>query len=473
MSEFQSNNLLERKIQLIINKYKSPLIYENMKLKCDKLIYFLDIFREEEIIKKNRKWLFINIDSINNIKKINQVFSYLKQYDKNLEILGNKKGEFILDITEFLLNSKKYIEEEIKNLIIEIKEKIEIEFKLKCYISLANNKFLSIISNIKLKEEKKEDLFILKNNKKEIDNFLLNYPIKLLKNRFFFNLILEIFNILKINHLGQIKSNLMYLSEILSDSYINILSMSLGIGDIYQYKMFKPDYKQTSVKFKINENDNPIEISLNRLEFICHKLYKEFYSNKFKCYTISIMINISDDKIIKKSKRYNSLFNSFEDIFKYGKEILLQLFDILNDNEKFLVQKITIALKNIINFEFLSDEIWNKEHSLSTIYSDKKSKNKKNNYMENFIKSSKKKLNENKSKKLEIKRNNSLQDITSFINNNIENKKPKKSKSNDSKSSPSNKHIHLIRKGKKTKSKSKIQTKSLDSFLINKNNPKQ
>ena len=249
--------------------------------------------------------------------------------------------------------------------------------------------------------------------------------------------------------------------------------MSLGIGDIYQYKMFKPDYKQTSVKFKINENDNPIEISLNRLEFICHKLYKEFYSNKFKCYTISIMIYISDDKIIKKSKRYNSLFNSFEDIFKYGKEILLQLFDILNDNEKFLVQKITIALKNIINFEFLSDEIWNKEHSLSTIYSDKKSKNKKNNYMENFIKSSKKKLNENKSKKLEIKRNNSLQDITSFINNNIENKKSKKSKSNDSKSSPSNKHIHLIRKGKKTKSKSKIQTKSLDSFLINKNNPKQ
>ena len=40
MSKFQEKNLVQQKIELIINKYKSPLIYENRKIKCEKIIFF-------------------------------------------------------------------------------------------------------------------------------------------------------------------------------------------------------------------------------------------------------------------------------------------------------------------------------------------------------------------------------------------------------------------------------------------------
>ena len=126
MNKFQENNLVQKKIELIINKYKSPLIYENRKIKCEKIIFFLDKFRENEIIKKNRKWLSMNIISVIDIKRLNYIFIYLKQFDKNLEILGNRRGEFILDITEYLLNLNLISDEEIEQFIINIKNNIEI-----------------------------------------------------------------------------------------------------------------------------------------------------------------------------------------------------------------------------------------------------------------------------------------------------------------------------------------------------------
>ena len=187
MNKFQENNLVQKKIELIINKYKSPLIYENRKIICEKIIFFLEHFRENEIIKKNRKWLCINIISVRDIKILNYIFIYLKQFDKNIEILGNRKGEFILDISEYLLNLNLISDEEIEQFIIKIKNNIEKINKGKSYISMANNKFLSIISNIKLIDENKKNIFILKNNKYVIDTFLINYPIKILENKFFFN----------------------------------------------------------------------------------------------------------------------------------------------------------------------------------------------------------------------------------------------------------------------------------------------
>ena len=41
MSKFKENNLVKQKIELIINKYKSPLIYENRRIICEKIIFFL------------------------------------------------------------------------------------------------------------------------------------------------------------------------------------------------------------------------------------------------------------------------------------------------------------------------------------------------------------------------------------------------------------------------------------------------
>jgi len=477
MNKFQENNLVQKKIELIINKYKSPLIYENRKIICEKIIFFLEHFRENEIIKKNRKWLCINIISVRDIKILNYIFIYLKQFDKNIEILGNRKGEFILDISEYLLNLNLISDEEIEQFIIKIKNNIEKINKGKSYISMANNKFLSIISNIKLIDENKKNICILKNNKYVIDTFLINYPIKILENKFFFNTTLEIFNILKINFLGDIKLNLIYLSELFPDSYINYLSITLGIGDIYQYKSFKPKSQEFTNKIELTENNDIIEVLIKKLEYICIKLYKYIYSNKFLGSILSLLIFIKDDRIIKKSKRNNSFYNSFEDIFHNAKELLFELLNRLNDNEKILIQKISLSLKHIINFESLSNEIWEKEHKIFETHSEKKRKNKNN--LVNFLNISKNKKKENKNEEIPLQNNkkninNSLTDITKFIDNkvNIEKKDHNRSKSLQTNPSP-NKYIHLIKRGKKSKSKSKskqknnIKSKKLDSFGFN------
>ena len=436
MSKFQEKNVVQQKIELIINKYKSPLIYENRKIICEKIIFFLEHFRENEIIKKNRKWLCINIISVRDIKILNYIFIYLKQFDKNIEILGNRKGEFILDISEYLLNLNLISDEEIEQFIIKIKNNIEKINKGKSYISMANNKFLSIISNIN-----------------------------------------EIFNILKINFLGDIKLNLIYLSELFPDSYINYLSITLGIGDIYQYKSFKPKSQEFTNKIELTENNDIIEVLIKKLEYICIKLYKYIYSNKFLGSILSLLIFIKDDRIIKKSKRNNSFYNSFEDIFHNAKELLFELLNRLNDNEKILIQKISLSLKHIINFESLSNEIWEKEHKIFETHSEKKRKNKNN--LVNFLNISKNKKKENKNEEIPLQNNkkninNSLTDITKFIDNkvNIEKKDHNRSKSLQTNPSP-NKYIHLIKRGKKSKSKSKskqknnIKSKKLDSFGFN------
>ena len=475
MSKFQEKNLVQQKIELIINKYKSPLIYENRKIKCEKIIFFLDKFRENEIIKKNRKWLSMNIISVIDIKRLNYIFIYLKQFDKNLEILGNRRGEFILDITEYLLNLNLISDEEIEQFIINIKNNIEKVIKGKFYISLANNKFLSIIANMKLIDENKDNIFILKNNKHVIDSFLVNYPIKILENKFIFDLTLETFNILKIKFLGDIKLNLIYLSELFPDSYINYLSMTLGIGDIFQYKNFKPQSQDFTIKIELNEKDNVIDILIKKLEYICIKLYKYIYSNKFLGSILSLLIFIKDDRIIKKSRRNNSFYNSFEDIYKNGKELLFELLNRLKDDEKLLIQKISLSLKHIINFDSLSNEIWEKEHQYLETHSEKKRNNKNN--IKNFLNISKKQKKENKVDEIplqnkKINLNNTLTDITKFIDNkvNIEKKDTSRSKSIQTNQSQ-NKYIHLIKKGKKSKSKSKsknnIKTTKLDSYGFN------
>ena len=480
MSKFKENNLVKQKIDLIINKYKSPLIYENRRIVCEKIIFFLDKFRENEIIKKNRKWLCINIFSVKDIKTINQIFSYLKQFDKNLEILENRKGEFILDISEYLLNLNLISDEEIEQFIINIKNNIEKVIKDKFFISLANNKFLGIISNIKIINENKKNIFILKNNKYIIDTFLANYPINILENKFFFDLTLETFNILKIKFLGDIKLNLIYLSELFPDSYVNYLSMTLGIGDIFQYKKFKPKSQDFKIKFALNEKDNITEILIKNLEHICIKMYKNIYSNKFLGIILSLLIFIKDDRILKKTKRNNSFYNSFEEIFKDAKELLFDLLNRLKDDEKIKIQQISLCLKNIINFESLSNEIWEKEHHYLETHSEKKRNNMNN--MENFLNISKKLKKENKNEEISLQNkkinlNNSLTDITKFLDNkvNIEKKDIKRSKSIQTNPSP-NKYIHLIKKGKKSKSKSKsknnIKSIKLDSFGFNLNSKK-
>jgi hypothetical protein len=76
----------------------------------------------------------------------------------------------------------------------------------------------------------------------------------------------------------------------------------------------------------------------------------------------------------------------------------------------------------------------------------------------------------NKLKKINL--NNTLTDITKFIDNkiNIEKKDTSRSKSIQTNQSQ-NKYIHLIKKGKKSKSKSKsknnIKTTKLDSYGFN------
>ena len=104
MNKFQENNLVQKKIELIINKYKSPLIYENRKIICEKIIFFLEHFRENEIIKKNRKWLCINIISVRDIKILNYIFIYLKQFDKifNVRVLNISSILFIIVFDLFL-----------------------------------------------------------------------------------------------------------------------------------------------------------------------------------------------------------------------------------------------------------------------------------------------------------------------------------------------------------------------------------
>ena len=124
-----------------------------------------------KLLKKIENGYVLILFLLETLKQLNYIFIYLKQFDKNLEILGNRKGEFILDISEYLLNLNLISDEEIEQFIIKIKNNIEKVIKGKSYISLANNKFLSIISNIKLIDENKKNIFILKNNKYVIDTF--------------------------------------------------------------------------------------------------------------------------------------------------------------------------------------------------------------------------------------------------------------------------------------------------------------
>ena len=190
----------------------------------------------------------------------------------------------------------------------------------------------------------------------------------------------------------------------------------------FNIKILNQKSQDFKIKIELNEKDNIIEILIKKLEYICIKLYKYIYSNKFLGSILSLLIFIKDDRIIKKSKRNNSFYNSFEDIFKNGKELLFELLNRLKDDEKILIQKISLSLKHIINFDSLSNEIWEKEHQYLETHSEKKRNNKNN--IKNFLNISKKQKKENKVDEIplqnkKINLNNSLTDITKFLDNKV------------------------------------------------------
>ena len=184
-------------------------------------------------IKLNRTWICIKIkynnqnenkinydeeteDSINNLINLftvpkdisSEIFNYLKEYDKYVEIIDEPKEEYLIDLTSYIINNKEqYFKayDDINLFLHKMKIQIEQNFNinisigkgnnallaslacLKCFIEKSNKKSNQTINfngtNYLFENENKYDFLIsVENNENSIISFLNTFPLEYLAN---------------------------------------------------------------------------------------------------------------------------------------------------------------------------------------------------------------------------------------------------------------------------------------------------
>jgi hypothetical protein len=210
-NEIQHIKLL---IQSYIKKNITNLIHLNRTWLCIKII---QDDSKDDISQNNADETNESQDNLMSLFTLQndiseKIESYLKQYDKYIEIVNDNKDEYLIDLTSYIINNndKENLEDEENIKLFLHKLKIEIEQKfnvnifigkgnnillaslacLKCFVESTKNKnnesiIINDLNDIFEDNDKSDYLITVENNEKSILSFMNKFPLEYLSMRYF------------------------------------------------------------------------------------------------------------------------------------------------------------------------------------------------------------------------------------------------------------------------------------------------
>jgi len=433
-----------------------------------------------------------------------KIESYLKQYDKYIEIVNDNKDEYLIDLTSYIINNKEKdnLEEEnnmnlfLHRLKIEIEQKFNINIFigkgnnillaslacLKCFVESIKNKnnesiVINDINDILEDNDNNEYLISVRNDENSILSFMNKFPLEYLSmsdNKYFINFLtkkIDEKNFPNIKNLGDINNKYFEdIYNIFNKDYIykDIFLFCLGIGEPFHKSQIIINNGQNlneieEKNFKNKTQSQIIEIYIK----LADKLFKQIFFYHYNPKTLIIILINDKNKMYKRVTDKSSLFNNKESLINIGIKVIEKIFlGMSEDNIKSFI-KIKIYFDNIVKFDNIERKIW--EDFYSNQINEIRIKNSKNFYWNNFLNSKSKDDSKNQSKSYDnnIDKNSKqkeLNKINSISSKSINNTKKVSKKTN----------LDILGFNKKRKKKnSKIsqylllaKNKKLDNYMI-------
>ena len=432
-----------------------------------------------------------------------QIESYLKQYDKYIEIANDNKDELLIDLTSYMINNNEknnFDDEKNINLFLhELKIEIEQKFNVKIFIGKGNNILLASLACLKCfvestknknnesivindfndifeNNDKDEYLTTVENDENSISTFMNKFPLEYLSmsdNKYFedfLNKKIDEKYFPSIKTLGDIINT--YFEEIFNifnEDYIykNIFFFCYGIGEPFHKNQIITNNGQNlneieEVTFK-NKNKSQIIKLYNTL---IDKLFKQIYFYQYNPKTLIIILINDKNKIYKRVSNKEITFNSKESLINTGKKVIENIcLGMSEDNIKSFI-KMTVYFDNVVKFDNIDRKIW--ENIYDNEINEIRIKNSKNCYWNNFLNSqSKDKKNQSKSYDSLIDKNSKQKNLSK--KNSISSKSINDTKNNNKKANVDILGFNKKRNNKMSKYKQYLilaQNKKLDNYVI-------
>ena len=378
------------------------------------------------------------------------IVSFLKQYDKYIEVVNENKDEYLIDLTSYIINNPdENLDEEKKMNEFLLKLKIIIEQKfnitifmgkgnnillaslacLKCFIESTKNKnnesiILNDINELFEDNDRSDYLYSVKNDSKSILSFMNRFPLEYLEmgyNKYFENFINKKINkknfpnILNLGDIINICYEDVYNIYNKDNAYKDIFLFCLGVGGIFHKKQIIINNEQNinNIAEKSFKNKNKSQI-INIYIKLGEDIFKQIYYYQYNPKTLVIILKDNKNKIYKRVTDKDSLFDNKDSILNIGIKIINQICNNMNEDEikSFIYMK--IYFDNIVKLDTIDRKIWEEAYNDEII--EVRLKNNKMQYWKNFLNSKSKDDSKNKSKS---------KSIDNSINNNNLNSKLK------------------------------------------------
>ncbi len=438
-------------IQTYINKNITNLIELNHIWLCIKIIAIDDKENNQNNIDETN-------DSQDNLIKLfnlpqnlsDQIEIYLKQYDRYIEKVNENKDEYLIDLTSYGINNYQENLDDEKNIFLFLhKLKIEIEQKfninifigkannillaslacLKCFVESTKNKnnesiIINDINDLFEENDNNDYLISVKNDEKSILDFMNKYPLEYLTmsdNKYFENFLnkkINEKNFPNIKNLGDI-INIHY-EEIFNifnedDIYKDIFLFCLGIGEIYHKTQIINNNGEDNNEIKERSFKNKNKSQLIEIyKKLAEELFKQIYFYQYNARKLIIIIKDNKKKLYRRVLNNEYLFNNIDSLINIGIKAINNICLGMSENDIKCFIYMKIYFDNIVKFDTINREIWEKIYNNEI--TEIRIKNNKIKYWHHFLNSKSKDDKKNISKSVDNNSKNSKNNLISKKN---------------------------------------------------------
>lgn len=427
-------------IKSLIQGYIKKNINTRIKLNRTWLCVKVTFNAEEEINQDNTKETSNTQESKDTLLNLfylpkdisKEIESYLKQYDKYIEIVNDDKDEFLIDLTSFIINNQKDKLDDENNLNLFLHSlKIEMEQKfninvffgksnnillasfacLKCFVESAKNKnnesiVINDINDLFEDNDKNDYLISVENDEKSILSFMNKFPLEYLSmsyNKYFENFLSKKINeknFPDIKNLGDIIN--IYFEEIYNiynkdNIFKDIFLFCLGVGEIFHKNQIITNNDQNTNDIKEISFKNQNKSQLYKIYIqLADKLFRQIFYYQHIPKTLVIILKNNKNKIYKRVVDKDSLFDNYDSLVNIGKKIINQICMGMSEHEINNFMKMIVYFDNIVKFDTINRDIW--ENMYQNEMEFVKIKTSKLHYWNKFLNSKTKEDNKNMSK---------------------------------------------------------------------------
>ena len=248
------------------------------------------------------------------------IMGILKDYDPDIDVRG--LDEAYLDLTHYCKLNYINTQNEISDLISEIKKKISDQTSLTASCGIASNKMLAkICSDI----QKPNGLYILGNNTNEIESFMLDLKVRKIPS--VGEKLEKKLNLMGIYTCKDVIDRQVDLFHLFSENQFDfLLSSAFGIGSSYHEDVREgiPKSISCSETFRVT---NDIEFITKQFYSLCKKLFVNMIEQSVIGKTLTVEITDKNEKHSAKSLSLTKRFETESEILNNGWNILKSMIE--------------------------------------------------------------------------------------------------------------------------------------------------